>query len=64
MSAQTSPQEITAQVRQRIVDLARQGGYFDAVLGAGPELDRLKHYLRMLGGQVPPPAARPDQSPT
>ncbi|MBZ4332479.1 aspartyl/asparaginyl beta-hydroxylase domain-containing protein [Corallococcus sp. AS-1-12] len=64
MAAQTSPQEITAQVRQRIVDLARQGGYLDAVLGAGPELDRMKHYLRMLMGQVPAPPARPEQSPT
>ncbi|NPC52454.1 hypothetical protein HPC50_35930, partial [Corallococcus exiguus] len=61
MVAQTSPQEITAQVRQRIVDLARQGGYVDAVLGAGPELERLKHYLRMLMGQVPAPPARPEQ---
>jgi hypothetical protein len=64
MAAETSPQEITAQVRQRIIDLARQGGCFDAVLGAGPELDRMKHYLRMLAGQVPSPPARPDQAPT
>ncbi|RYZ39748.1 MAG: hypothetical protein EOO71_18900, partial [Myxococcaceae bacterium] len=50
-----SPQEITAQVRQKIVELATQGGYFDTVQRAGPELDRLKEYFRMLTGRAPLP---------
>ncbi|RKI06801.1 aspartyl/asparaginyl beta-hydroxylase domain-containing protein, partial [Corallococcus praedator] len=62
--SEASPQEITAQVRHKIVELAVQGGYFDTVQRAGPELDRLKQYLRMLTGQVPLPPATPGQSPT
>lgn len=62
--SEASPEEITAQVRQRIVELAMQGGYFDTVLRAGSELARLQEYLRMLAGQVPLPSATPGQSPT
>ncbi|RKH37281.1 aspartyl/asparaginyl beta-hydroxylase domain-containing protein, partial [Corallococcus sicarius] len=62
--SEASPEEITAQVRQRIVELAMQGGYFDTVLRAGSELARLQEYLRMLAGQVPLPPATPGQSPT
>jgi hypothetical protein len=59
-----STQEVTTQVRQKVVELAMRGGYFDTVMRAGNELARLKEYLRMLAGQVPTPPATPGQAPT
>lgn len=59
-----STQELTAQVRQKVVELAMQGGYFDTVMRAGAELSRLQHYLRMLAGQEPRPPPTPGQEPT
>jgi hypothetical protein len=59
-----STQEITTQVRHKVVELAMQGGYFDTVMRAGGELARLKEYLRMLAGQVPMPPPTPGQAPT
>ena len=59
-----STEPITTLVRQKVVELAMQGGYFDAVTRAGGELARLGEYLRMLAGQVPMPPATPGQEPT
>jgi Aspartyl/Asparaginyl beta-hydroxylase len=59
-----STQELTAQVRQRIMELAMQGGYFDTVMRAGSELARLQDYLQMLAGRRPLPPPTPGQEPT
>ncbi|RKH21536.1 aspartyl/asparaginyl beta-hydroxylase domain-containing protein [Corallococcus sp. CA047B] len=57
-------QEVTAWLRRQIVELAVQGGYVDSVLRAGPELERLKEYLRMLTGQIPLPPSVPGHAPS
>jgi hypothetical protein len=45
-----------------IIAALRRGGYYDRVMSAGPELDRVKEYLRLWTGErapVPNPAQRP-----
>jgi hypothetical protein len=41
----------------------RQGGYFDRVMAAGAELDRVKEYLLILEGKHDPPAGAAFQDP-
>jgi len=48
--------------RDSIAELARSGGYYDSVMRSGPELDRLKRWLRILAREVPEPP-HPGQAP-
>lgn len=43
--AATRPQEAQNRIRGAIVEVMRSGGYWDAVMGAGSDLDRVKQYL-------------------
>ncbi|WP_225412823.1 aspartyl/asparaginyl beta-hydroxylase domain-containing protein [Stigmatella hybrida] len=56
-------QQVLIQVHHALVQLARQGGYIDAVMQAGSELDRLKAYLEVWEGRRSAPPARPGQAP-
>ncbi len=47
-----------------IVGAMRTGGYFGRVMDAGPELDRVKQYLRAFAGEAPVRVADPAVSPT
>lgn len=48
---------------QQLISTMKKGGYYDAVLDAGPELQRVQDYLRILAGQMEPSCPRPDQRP-
>jgi hypothetical protein len=56
-------QQVLIQVHHALVQLARQGGYIDAVMAAGRELDRLKAYLEVWEGRRSAPPPRPGQAP-
>ena len=42
----------------------RAGGYYDRVMASGPELDRVKKYLRLCAGEEAPAPAAPLMRPT
>lgn len=48
-----SAEEIRRKVAE-IVAVMRAGGYYEAVMSAGPELDRVKRFLRIFAGEAPP----------
>jgi aspartate beta-hydroxylase len=58
-----SPFARNLPLRRAVVDVMRQGGYFDRIMGAGTELDRVKEFLRRMEdlAHVDP---RPMQHPT
>lgn len=41
----------------------RAGGFYQRIMDAGPELDRMKRFLQALAGEAPAPAALPQQEP-
>lgn len=47
----------------KIVGAMRAGGYYDRIMSAGPELDRVKAYLRIFGGEQDEISSPPLQSP-
>lgn len=47
----------------QVIEQMRIGGYYDRVMSAGPELDRVKAYLRACAGESVRPAADPLQHP-
>ncbi|MFP2912286.1 aspartyl/asparaginyl beta-hydroxylase domain-containing protein [Pyxidicoccus sp. 3LFB2] len=59
-----SMQQLTQLTRREVVEVAMQGGYFDAVMRSGHELERVKEYLRILSGQRPAPPVIPGLEPT
>jgi Aspartyl/Asparaginyl beta-hydroxylase len=44
-----SPFERNHAIRMAVLDVMQQGGYYDRVLTAGPELDRVKQFLIRMG---------------
>lgn len=48
---------------EEVVRQMRLGGYWDRVMGAGPELDRVKRYLLACAGEGPVACAHPLQRP-
>lgn len=42
------------QLQRNIVAIMQQGGYWDAIMQGGGELDRVKQFLLMLSGDMPP----------
>lgn len=46
-----------------IIAAMRAGGYYDAIMAAGPELDRVKEYLMMFAGERDPKCAYPMMDP-
>lgn len=56
---------MTAKIesRRRIVEAMRHGGYYDNSMARGPELDRVKAYLRMFAGELEPASGHPLQRP-
>jgi hypothetical protein len=48
----------------QIVNAMREGGYYDRVMRAGPELDRVKQYLRAFDGEGGSAGIDASQSPT
>lgn len=57
-----SPQEMRRQTRS-MVAVMREGGYYDAVMGAGPELDRVKRFLKIMAGESRGPRRAKDLDP-
>ncbi|RYG07183.1 MAG: aspartyl/asparaginyl beta-hydroxylase domain-containing protein, partial [Burkholderiales bacterium] len=49
--------------RAAILEAMKAGGYYDCIMDAGPELDRLKAYLRLFGPEHAPTQADPLQYP-
>lgn len=47
----------------RIIEVMRAGGYYDRIMAGGPELDRVKTYLRMFAGEQEEESGKPLQSP-
>ena len=47
-----------------VVAQMRAGGFYDRVMAAGPELDRVKQYLRVCAGEEAPAPAMPLMHPT
>lgn len=43
-----SPFSSNLAIRRAVLDVMRQGGYYDKVMSAGPELDRVKEFLRRM----------------
>ncbi len=43
-------EEHLAQRWLRMVDVMKKGGYWDKMMNGGPELDRVKHFLKVLEG--------------
>ncbi|MBJ6765481.1 aspartyl/asparaginyl beta-hydroxylase domain-containing protein [Myxococcaceae bacterium JPH2] len=63
MNEAPEQEDLPIQVREEILRLAVAGGFVDSVLAAGSELERVKHYLRILLGDVAPPPAPTGQAP-
>lgn len=47
----------------KIVEVMRSGGYYDRIMSGGPELDRVKTYLRIFASEQQEEPSRPLQSP-
>lgn len=47
-----SPFEQNWEIRKAVVDVMRQGGYWDRIMASGPELDRVKLFLRRMEERV------------
>ena len=49
---------------RNVIDIMKQGCYFDYVMSAGSELDRVKQFLRAMAGQIELPRPHKLQYPT
>ncbi len=47
----------------KIIEVMRTGGYYDRIMSGGPELDRVKSYLRIFAGEQEEISSPPLQSP-
>jgi hypothetical protein len=58
----TRNQRTTTQCRQ-VVEAMREGGFYDAIMSAGPSMQRMQSYLRMLAGDEAEAPGLPLQNP-
>jgi aspartate beta-hydroxylase len=59
-----SPYEQNRSIRAAVTRVMKQGGYYNRVMDSGPELDRVKRFLRILAEEEPPIPLLPLQNPT
>lgn len=53
-----------APQREMIINIMKQGGYYERIMDSGPELNRIKSFLHMIEGRIPPIEGKPYQYPT
>src|SRR4051812_6292824 len=58
-----SPYEQNHAIRHGVISIMKQGGFYDRVMDAGPDLDRVKRFLRIMEG-IEPQQLQPLQNPT
>lgn len=56
--------EKTAPQRNALLSVMKQGKYYEAIMDAGPELERIKQFLLMMDGKQPLLPEKPYQWPT